>query len=39
MQIDTGSEVTLIPKISGDALESQLYEREAYNSANLIGWS
>ena len=39
MQIETGSEVTLIPKNSGNVLESQIYERAIYNSANLMGRS
>ena len=46
MQMDTGSEVTLIPKKkkkkqknSWNGLESQLYERAGYNSANLMGRS
>ena len=38
MQMDTSSEVMLIPKLSGNALKSQFYERAVYNSTNLIGW-
>ena len=34
IQMDTGIEVMLIPKNSGNAKESQLHKGAVYNSAN-----
>ena len=39
MQMDTGSEVTLIPRNFWECIGKSTFERASYYSTNLMGWS